>query len=445
MSDLEGTARAADEGHPSLWRNRNFLRLFLGRLVTNAGDSLYSIAILWLVFERSGSTFLTGVASSLLLLPFVLQIVSGPIVDRVPIKPLLVGSQVAQGAIVLVLPAAAYAGTLTVELVLATIPALSVLNQLIRPAQSAVVPRIVAERQLARSNSALATVTLGLDVIFQAFGGLLIAAFGVMTLFLVDSLTFLVAGLLFLGMVIPAAESDEDRSEMTPWSEYLDDLRRGVEILRGTAFVEMILTAAAFNFAVGVSLAILPAFGELRGGPAIYGLLLGALGTGRLVGSISASYLETVPYGRLKTVTYVTSAVCWFGSVYSPSLVLTVGLFGLAWISAGIDGVLVETMTQKVFPAEFLGRVSAIRGAASTVTLPLGSLVGGYVAEGLGTTTTLGLAALGFGVAGLYFALRPPLRRLPAVGDVDPAAVGMRLDRSPAATDTEGEEGSTHG
>jgi MFS family permease len=93
---------------PSLWRNRDFRRFFAGQFVTNAGDSLYTVAVLWLVFELSGSTVLTGIANALLLLPWLLQILAGPVVDRLPLTPVLVGSQVLQGFVVLVLPLAAF-------------------------------------------------------------------------------------------------------------------------------------------------------------------------------------------------------------------------------------------------------------------------------------------------------------------------------------------------
>lgn len=431
----------SDEGYPSLWKNRDFLRFFSGQFVSNAGDSLYTVAILWLVFELSGSTFLTGVANALLLIPFLLQIIAGPIVDQFRIKPVLVGSQVVQGVVVLVLPVAAYTGNLTVELILVMIPALSLMALVVSPVQATLVPRIVADEQLSRSNSALATVTLGLDMIFDALGGIFIAVFGATTLFLVDSLTFAVAGLLFFGMMIPAVDGEE--SEESAIAAYVADLRAGIDILRGTVFIDMIFTSAVFNFAVGVTLAILPAFGDLLGGAATYGLLLGALGIGRLVGSASASYLTDISYGRLKTVTCLLSALLWLGSVYSPSVVLTVGLFGLAWITDGIDGVMIETLNQKVFPADLLGRVSAIKGTISQGTLPIGSLVGGFIAEQLGTTMTMGLAAVGFGFVGLYFALRPTLRGLPAMTDVDPAAFNVRVD-APPSTKSDGERGSNH-
>ncbi|MDS0261086.1 MFS transporter [Haloarcula sp. S1CR25-12] len=418
------------EASPPLWKNRDFLRFFVGQFVTNAGDSLYSVAILWAVFELSGSTFLTGAANSLLLLPFLLQIAAGPLIDRLPIKHVLVGTQVVQGGAILVLTVAASTGALSVPLVFVTIPVLSLMTLVADPLRATVVPRIVPEDQLSRSNSALTTITHGLDMVFDAMGGLLIAAFGVTTLFLLDTFTFAVAGLLFSGMLIPVVDDDSDGAGESATATYLADLREGVDVLRGTVFVEIMGTSAVFNFAVGVTLAILPAFGEMLGGPAIYGLLLGALGIGRVVGSVSASRLTHLAYGRFKPITYVFSALLWVGSVGSPSVVLTVVLFGLAWVSAGIDAVMLETLSQKVFPADQLGRVSAIKGTVSTGTLPIGSLVGGLLAEQLGTVATMGLAAGGFGFAGLYFALRSPLRGVPAVKDVGPEKLDVHAQTS---------------
>ena len=418
------TADAAGE-EPSLWRNRDFRRFFAGQFVTNAGDSLYTVAVLWLVFELSGSTVLTGIANALLLLPWLLQILAGPIVDRLPLRPVLVGSQVLQGVVVIVLPLAATTGRLSVGVLLAVVPILTLATLVMAPMQATLVPRIVADTRLSRANSALATVTLGLDMVFDALGGVFIAVFGATTLFLFDSVTFAVAGLLFAGIAVPTADAvdgEPDGNGESVLGSYVADLRDGIDVLRGTVFVELILMTAVANLATGVTLAILPAFGDGLGGPAVYGSLLGALGIGRLIGSLVAPRFEDVSYGRLLLVGHSLAACFWFAAVYAPSTALTVVLFGLAWVPAGVSGVLTSTLNQTVFPRDLLGRVSSIKGTASGATLPLGSLIGGIVAEVLGTTTTMGLAAFGFAFTGLYVLVRPRLRRLPAVVDADPAA-----------------------
>ena len=427
MSERTESAGGTASEYQPLWRNWNFLRFFAGRFVTNVGDSLYSIAILWLVFELGESTALTGAANSLLLLPFLLQIVAGPVVDRFRIKPILVGSQLVQGVVVLVVPIAAYTGTVTVGLLFVLIPVLAVMNLLIAPIQSTLVPRIVADEQLSRTNSALTTITYGVDSLFEAAGGIFIAVFGTTALFVLDSATFAVAAALFAGMQIPAVDGG-DGDQPSAIRTYVADLRAGIDTLRGTVFVELLCLSAVSNFAVGASLALLPAFGASLGGPTVYGLLLGALGVGRMVGSAVASSIKGVPYGQFVTVGYLVAGGCWLGAVVAPSVGLSIGLFGLAWVPAGVDAVLIATLNQKVFPTGLLGRISAIKGTVSTATLPIGSLVGGLVGEQFGVTATMGLAAVGFAFPGLYVALRSSLRGLPPVTTADPEQFDVHVD-----------------
>ncbi len=443
------TADSTADTEP-LWRNRSFRRFFLGQFVTNAGDSLYAVAIVWLIFELSGSTVLTGLANALLLLPYLLQIVAGPVVDRLSLKRVMVGTQIVQGLVVLAVPLAAFTDRLSVTLLVAIIPILSLVSLLFSPVQATVVPRIVPRDQLSRGNSALATVSLGLDMIFDALGGLFVAVFGATALFLLDSVTFALAGLLFASMTIPTVgpgatdESDDstesDDSLRSILETYATDLREGIAVLRGTLFVELVLVAAVFNFATGVTLGILPAFADRLGDAAVYGSLLAALGVGRLIGSALAPSLHDVPYGSLKAVASLVSAVLWIGSVVLPSVPATVVLFGLAWVTAGADAVVTTTLNQRAFAPDLLGRISSIKGTAATATLPLGSLLGGFVAESIGVETTMLLAAGGFAFAGLYVAARRPLRQLPAVDGIDPAVLGVSPEATPNPGDSDGSE-----
>lgn len=411
----------------SLWRNRDFRFFFAGQFVTNAGDSLYTVAVLWLAFELSGSTLITGVLNAILLLPWLLQVFAGPLVDRLPLRAILVGSQVIQGVVVLVLPLAATTGHLSVGILFAVVPILMLATLPMAPMEITLLPRIVDDERLSGANSVLATVTLGLDMVFDAIGGGFIAAFGATALFLADSLTFALAALLFTSITLgPSANPDETRetNEAEPTVEsalqsYVSDLRAGVDILRGTVFIELMLTTAVVNFTTGITLAILPEFGDNLGGPAVYGLLLGALGIGRLVGSVVGPYVEGVPYGWV-LISQGLGAGCWIAAVFTPSPVLTIVLFGLAWVPAAASGVLTSTLNQRVFPADLLGRISATKGTVSGSTLPLGSLVGGAVAEALGTTTTMALAASGFSFTAVHILLRPRLRQLPAVEAANP-------------------------
>nr|WP_051314916.1 MFS transporter [Alteribacter aurantiacus] len=180
-----------------LWTNKNFLKLFLGRLVTNIGDSLYTIAAMWLVYDLGGSTLYTGLAGFLTMLPRVLQFLTGPIVDKYDFKKILVITQVVQFVLVLSIPFLYYLGHLSITLILIIMPILTASNQFVYPAQSALLPRIVKSKELVNANSLFSFAFQGVDIVATSVGGILITLMGAITLYLIDSLTFLVAILLF--------------------------------------------------------------------------------------------------------------------------------------------------------------------------------------------------------------------------------------------------------
>ena len=430
MSDYRESTETVEEGYPSLRKNWDFLRLLFGRLVTNAGDSLYTVATMWLVYDLTGSTVYTGIASSMLLLPMILQFISGPLVDRWPLIRALVVIQLIQAVAVLSLPVAMYTGNLTVELLLATIPLLALLNQFVYPAQSAALPQIVSKNQLARGNSAFSFANNGLDMLFDALGGAIVALIGAASLFILDSITFAVAALSFVGVQLPAKKDTDEEVAKIDVSGYITDLTEGVRCLRGSVLVEMTIAGAVGNLGLGMTLAILPSFASIRAGPALYGAMLGALGIGTVVGAAVASKLETIKFGPLRIVTSAIGCILWLGAAYAPWPPLAVGLFALAWIPGGIAGVMSETLEQTVTPEHLLGRVTSATASASMISLPIGALLGGVVGSLIGTVNTMAIGGLTLGFVSLFYTVRPRLRRLPAMNNIDPKEFNAQVESS---------------
>lgn len=400
----------------ALLRNRDFRLLLLGRLVTNAGDSLYAVAAMWLVYALSGSMFYTGLAAFLTLGPQALQAFAGPLVDRWPVRRLLVGTQLVQAVLVLSVPAAAWLGVLSAPLVLAVMPLLALLNQLVYPAQTAALPRIVDREQLTAANSAFSLAYQGAEMAFNALAGLLVAAVGAVSLYVVDSVTFAVAVALFAGLRVPPAEPSVPEAE---GGGYLSDLLAGVRFVRGTVLLPLLGSGVFANALLGATLPVLPAFAAARGGPDTYGLLLAALAGGSLTGAVLAGRFDGVPLGRLSMAAFGVAAVAWFGALSVGPVAGTVALFGLAFVPVGVTNVLLMTMLQRLVPEDLLGRVTALAGSASTAVMPVGSLLGGALGEFLGADAVMVLGGAGFVWIVAYVAAVPSLRRLPATTAAD--------------------------
>lgn len=424
--------------------NRSFLRLLAGRLVTNAGDSLYYIAAMWLVFELTGSPLYTGIAGFLVRAPRALSFLSGPLVDRWSLRSVLVGTQLTNGLLVLVIPLAAWTGHLSVWLILGLLPLVTFVNQFVYPAQNAALPRMVDDDDLAKANSLLSASFQGADAIFNAASGVLIAVVGAVTLFVVDSITFGVALLLFAGLSVAAAPAADEEAEAVDADEepveraasepdgYLAELRAGFAYVRGSLLVVLLAGVVIANFAVGAMLGVLPAFAGTVGGPGAYGILMAAYAGGSLAGTLLASGVDDRPLGHFAAVSNVAS-----GSLLAVALVLawfpaTVGLFFLTFVPVGAFNILFWTMLQSAVDDHLLGRVTSLISSAATVAIPVGSLVGGAVAGVVGTRVVMYWWAVGNLFFGLYVAARPALRTLPPAPDVDAAM--LRLGRTEDAT-----------
>ena len=417
----------------SLLRNRSFRSLVLGRLVTNAGDSLYTVAAMWLVWELTRSPAMTGVAGFLTQLPAALQLFAGPLVDRWPLRRVLVGTQLVQAVLVLAVPVAWYLDALTVWVVLTVMPLLALCNQFVYPAQTALVPRLVEKAELVSANSALALAYQGTDLVFNALAGVLVAAVGAVALYVVDSVTFLVAALLFLSVRVPAAEPAPDAAEGSGTAladgggSFLDgyaaDLREGLGFVRGTVLLPLMLGGVVANFAIAATMPVLPAFGDALstgrfGGATVYGALLAAVAAGSLLGSLLASLVRDQPYGRLAIVGFGLSGVCWIGAVLAPGVLASVALFGLAAVPIGVTNVIAAAMIQSLSPERLLGRVSSVTTSVVVAMAPVGALVGGVVAEQAGVPVAVALGGAGLLFVAGYALAHPGLRSLGPVDEV---------------------------
>lgn len=419
-----------------LRENVPFRRLLFGRIVTNVGDSFYIIAAMWFVHELTGSAAFTGIAGFLFRFPRALQFLTGPVVDRISLRPLLVATQLIQGVLILVIPAAAALDLLSVWLVLAVIPLLAMVNQFVYPAQSAALPRLVTQENIPAANSMFSFAYRGIDLIANAVGGGVIAVTGALLLFKFNSVTFFVAAALFARVAIPAQDDDESAAEPTADDEstestaddghleqYAAELRDGFGYIRDSLLKYIVVSSAIVNFSLGVTFAVLPKYADSIGGAGVYGLLMAAMAAGSLTGAVVAPRLKQYPYGLVQTALFVPGTVLWVASIRLGGVPTTVGLFALAWIPVGVFNVMTHSVLQISSPDDMIGRVTSAAVSASAVASPVGALAGGAIAEAIGGGTTLIAAGVGYLAISLIFGGVADLRRMPSLADIDTADV----------------------
>ena len=410
-------------------------------MITNVGDSLYLIGALWLVHDLTGSTLFTGAAGFLLRAPQIVQFLFGPLVDRWDLRRTLIGTQLVQGIFVLALPIAGVLDMLTVWLVLALIPTLSLVSRMQVPAQTAMLPRIVEDEQLVQANSLFQMSGRTLDIAVNAVAGVLIAVVGVTQLFVIDAVTFGIAALLFLGVNVRGIEEDSGQpvaaadggepvdDEESAFDEYLADLTEGLSYLRGSLLMYLALGGMIANFGAGMMTAVFPAFADSFGGAEMYGFLMASMATGMFVGAVVSSVADDLPYGLFAIVGHLVAGVCVAGAVLAQHRYITPALLFVGLIPIGAANVMVGSVLQSAVSDQYMGRVSSAFNSLTTMTLPVGSLAGGVIGGVFSPTVALCVLAVFIMSLAGYFLLNADLRSLPSVAEID--ATTLQLGTAP--------------
>ncbi|SDK29813.1 MFS transporter [Sediminibacillus albus] len=404
-----------------LTSNRDFLWLFLGRIVTNIGDSVYYVAAMWLVYDLGGSSFYSGLAGFLTLLPMALQFVTGPFVDKWPIKRTLVITQILQSILILIIPFAYTLNLLTVQLVLVIMPIVSFIEQFAYPSQTKALPILLNDKELIKGNSLFSFAYQGIDLVFNAVSGILVATVGAVTLYVADSITFVIAALLFASVKLPEkTEQTMGKKGLKPaFRQYLEDLQEGFSLVFHSLMATFLIGSIACNFAIGAAMAVLPGFADSKGGAEIYGFYLAAMSCGSLIGALASPWFGKFAVGRVSIVAFCFGSACWIASALIPSVLLGTVLFGIAWLPVGATNVLFAAVVQTVVPNSVLGRINTVSRSMSVVAMPIGSLAGGYLASITFPSLIFSCAGAGLLIVSIVWALHPALRRLPTAEEMN--------------------------
>ncbi|HDR8154462.1 TPA: MFS transporter [Bacillus cereus] len=413
-------------------KNRNFLLLFLGRIFTNIGDSLYYVAAMWLVYKLSGNPFYSGLAGFLTLLPSALQFLTGPFVDRWSIKNTLVITQVLQCILILIIPITHYFDLLTVHLLLIIMPIVAFIEQFAYPAQSKALPLLLHKTQLLKGNSLFSFAYQGIDLICTTLSGILVALFGAITLYVIDSFTFAITALLFFSLKMPK-QTETNTSLST--KQYFTDLKEGFSIVFRSLMGVFLIGSVVANFSIGMTMAILPSFADSLGGVKSYGFFLAAISAGSLIGALFSSWVGKRNVGRVSIISFATGAIFWFLSTIVPFQWLSIFLFGLAWIPIGATNILFATISQIVIPNQYIGRINSVMRSMGTIAMPFGSLIGGYAANVFSSQLIFALASIGILFISLVWLLHPKLRALPKADEItaDTFWVRFKVERGKGA------------
>ncbi len=381
-------------------RVRNFRLFFLGQSVSMVGTWMQSVALVWLVLDRTGSGVALGVTTALQFAPvLVLSPFTGLAADRLDKRRLFLFTQAAAGLQAAAMAVLVLTGTETLPLIYALTFVFGVVTALDQPVRRALVVELVDERHVPNAvglNSALMT---GSRVLGPAVAGLLIAGAGVGWCFAVNAASYGAVLIAILRMDrVPEREGVPDRSTTRARGQVREGFVyawRTPEVRLSIALVAVVSTFA-FNFPV---LLPLLAGRTLHGGASAFSLIYSVMSVGSLTGALLVARQRRIT-GRW----LARAALAYGGALTLLALAPNLPLAVAAAVPVGLTGVLMlsganSSLQLSAAPA-MRGRVNALFAMVFLGSTPLGGPLAGWVAEHYGARAGLLLGAVASAAAG---------------------------------------------
>ena len=379
----------------SLLAEWDFGWLWWGQLVSQVGDGITRLALLWFVYSVTGSALQTTVVGLLQTLP---PVIFGPLIgvylDRLPKRSLMIASDLLRMLIIGLVPWAIPPQSLTVEYLFGLIFLNSIAAAVFGPAMIAAVPFIVSRDRCTAAN-ALLQVTSSIGVVVgSALSGVGIAALSSQKVLGVNALTYLTSAACLLFVRIPRI--DPARTASSQWQSAIADLVEGIRyaFVQQPLILQLMLTAALYSFGMSAFSTLFPILGKNRLGlgPAEVGYLWSSLGIGILavsMGLVRVGVWRVAARVRTIALSSVISALCLGGLLFTLNRLVVAGLLCLIGAGIGLFTPIAWGVLQEVAPPAMIGRLLTLYGAVAMGAAMLGMTILAWVMQKLGSDATV--------------------------------------------------------
>lgn len=386
--------------------------LLSAHAVSQTGNVITAFAIPFYVLSTGGSGIEVGLAAFAATTPVILGgVFGGVVVDRVGGRRTAVVADVMSGVTVLAIPALALTVGLPFWALLLIVFASGMLDTPGQIARRVLLPELTAAAgiRIERSVGLLDGSERLSKLIGASIAGALVALLGPTIALVTNAAAFFISATVTRAMVPATAArvpTDSDAVTQNAQSSYWHELRDGFRfVLRDPLMrliVGMVLITNLLDAARGSTLLPLYANAEL-GGAAALAVIVAVMGGCALLGNITFGFVaHRMPRRLTFTICFLIaggpSSAAFALAAPLPVLLAVVAVSGLA--AGALNPILGAVQLERV-PAPLRGRVFGLLNAGTWAGVPLGALMGGILADGVGLLVAFGLIAVVYTLATL--------------------------------------------
>ena len=205
------------------YQNHNLALLWSAQAISQSGDAIYQLALIWLVLDMTNSSIITGIVAMSAYLPaLIFGLYAGVFSDRLNRLRLMIFANAGQALTVLLIPLFLWFGYENVWIICGLAFLRSCFNTLFQPALNSIVPMLFSKDHLVKINAILATSGQLAWMMGPFFAGILLTMVSLPNLFLVDSGSFLIG--ISLLLFIKKPKNPDQVENHSHW----DNLKQGL-------------------------------------------------------------------------------------------------------------------------------------------------------------------------------------------------------------------------
>jgi MFS family permease len=390
---------------PRLWRNRDFVILWSGQLVSTLGTNVSSLALPLLVLALTRSPAQAGLATALHLLPYALfALPAGALIDRWNRKAIMIACDSARWLALGSIPLAFALGHLALAQIFLAATLEGSANVFFELAEVSALPAIVPnqiDRAWALNETTDATATLAGPTLAGLIIGLArTVATGAVLAYLADSASYLVSVLTLSSIRVPF-QRQRPRIQ-TGRSGLWHEIGLGLRVLfqDGRLRLLMILTSGV-NFLQGpLTLALIVLMQEtLHQSVETLGIIIGLSGAGSMLGAaLAPGLIRRLPIRHIvlgSLIVWALAALVLATATASPAVLLGKALTSFIWPAYAVT---VVSYRLSLVPDSLQGRINSAFRLFSYTAEPLGSALGGIVLAAAGARAVLWIMTIGLAI-----------------------------------------------
>jgi MFS family permease len=369
--------------------SRDFGLVWWGQLISQIGDGITKLALLWFVYSITGSPLKTTVIGMLQTIP---PIVFGPLIgvylDRLPKKPVLIVTDLLRAVLIGLIPCWVPTNLFTVERLYVLVFLHALATAIFGPALTASIPHLVKRSQFTAANAWLqSTTSLGI-IVGPVLSGIGIAALSSQEVLCVNALTYVLSAACLMAVRLPfVPRSGLVHSAAS--SSTFRDLVEGFRFAKQPLILLLIVTAALYSFGTSAFSTLFPVFGRkmLDLGPVEVGYLWSALGAGLLLMSIGLIRLTEWDLWKRMQVIAISSAIsgaALFILAGAPDRMAAALCMIMIGGGLGVFTPIAWGVLQEVSPDRMVARVLTIYGTGAMAAAIAGMTTFGWVTQQFG-------------------------------------------------------------